>query len=172
MVIRYGFHLRCGETVVVTRHYRHGDEVALTIRQPDGSPAQLPIWMTEDRAAAMEVAEFPRLPLACLRELRLELDACQSLLRDEGLRPGAGDTHAASATERPPTRPLRAREPTDADCGRRAAELLALVSALLTEALAAGSVSVERAMKITPDHLARRVHLHSAVHRRPTRQQS
>jgi hypothetical protein len=95
VVIRYGFHPRCGETVVVTGRYRHGDEVALTIRQPDGTLAQLPIWMTEDGAATMAVAEFPRLPLACLRELRLELDACQRLLRDEGRRPGAGDKHTA-----------------------------------------------------------------------------
>ena len=49
-IIRYGFHPRCGETVIVTGRNRHGDEVALTIRQPDGTLAQLPIWMTEDRA--------------------------------------------------------------------------------------------------------------------------
>ncbi len=120
VVIRYGFHPRCGETVVVTGRRRHGDGAALTIRQPDGSLAQLPVWMTEDQAAAMAVAEFPRLPLACLRELRLDLDACQSSLRDEGRRPGAGDKHTASATERPPTRPPRARGPTNAGGGRRA----------------------------------------------------
>ena len=72
-MIRYGFHPRCGETVVDTGRNRHGDEVALTIRQPDGTLAQLPIWMTEDRAGAMRVTEIPRLALACLRELRLEL---------------------------------------------------------------------------------------------------
>ncbi len=98
MVIRYGFHPRCGETVVVTGRYRHGDGAALTIRQPDGSLAQLPIWMTEDQAATMAVAEFPRLPLACLRELRLELDACQRSLRDEGRRLGAGDKQRACKT--------------------------------------------------------------------------
>ena len=68
-IIRYGFHPRCGETVViVTGRNRHGDEVALTIRQPDGTLAQLPIWMTEDRAEAMRVmTEIPRIALACLR---------------------------------------------------------------------------------------------------------
>ena len=80
MVIRYGFHPRCGESVVVTGRCRHGGEAALTIRQPDGSQAQLPVWMTEDQAATMAIAEVPRLPLACLRELRLELDACQTQL--------------------------------------------------------------------------------------------
>ena len=96
--IRYRFHPRCGETVIVTGRNRRGDEVALTIRQPDGTLAQLPIWMTEDRAAAMMVTEIPRLPLACLRELRLELDACLSLLRDESRREG-GDKHDASPTD-------------------------------------------------------------------------
>ena len=90
MVIRYGLHPRCGETVMVVGRNRHGDEVALIIRQPDGTLAQLPIWMTEDRAAAMEVTAVPRLWLSCLRELRLELDACQTLLRDASRRAGAG----------------------------------------------------------------------------------
>ena len=48
---------------------------SLTIRQPDGTLAQLPIWMTEDRRSD-DVTEVPRLALACLRELRLEFDAC------------------------------------------------------------------------------------------------
>ena len=94
-IIRYRFHPRFGETVIVTGRNRHGDDVALTIRQPDGTLAQLPIWMTEDRAEAMMVTEIPRLPLAYLRELRLELDACLSLLRDDSRREG-GDKHDAS----------------------------------------------------------------------------
>ena len=120
-IIRYGFHPRCGETVIVTGRNRHGDEVALTIRQPDGTLAQLPIWMTEDRAAAMMVTGIPRLSLACLRELRLELDACLNLLRDDSRREGV-DKHEASATEPPPIRPFRAQGPTDADGSDRADE--------------------------------------------------
>ena len=98
--IRYGFHPRCGETVIVTGRNRHGGEVALTVRQPDGTLAQLPIWMTEDHAAAMMVTQIPRLSLACLRELRLELDAWQSLLRDASCR--EGDEYAASAVHHRP----------------------------------------------------------------------
>lgn len=59
----------------VTGCNRRGDEVALTVRQPDGTLAHLSIWMTEDRAAAMRVTKTPRLTLECLRDLRLELDA-------------------------------------------------------------------------------------------------
>ena len=121
--IRYGFHPRCGETVIVTGRNRRGDEIALTVRQPDGTLAQMPIWMTEDRAAAMRVREIPRLPLACLRELRLELDAWQSLLRDEPRR--EGDKHAASAAESSPTRPLLAQGSTGADSSVRSSEAVA-----------------------------------------------
>src|SRR3954464_13438585 len=81
--IRYGFHPRCGETVIVTGRNRRGNEIALTVRQPEGALPQMPGWMTGGRAAAMRVREIPRLPLAYLREPRLELDAGQSLLRDE-----------------------------------------------------------------------------------------
>ena len=116
--IRYGFHPRCGQTVIITGRNRHGDEVALTVRQPDGTLAQLPIWMTEDHAAAMAVTQVPRLSLACLRELRLELDAWQSLLRDESRR--EGDEHAASTAKSSPTRPLRVQRPTGADSSFRA----------------------------------------------------
>jgi hypothetical protein len=98
VTFRYGFHPHCGETVIVTGRNRHGDEVALTVRQPDGTLTQLPIWMTEDRAAAMIVTEVPRLSLACLRELRLELDALQSLLCDDS--PREGDERTSWATIR------------------------------------------------------------------------
>ena len=124
MVIRYGLHPRCGETVMVVGRNCHGDEVALTIRQSDGTLAQLPIWMTEDWAEAMMVTEIPRLPLAYLRELRLELDGCLGLLRDDSRREG-GDTHDASPTMSPPIRPLRAQEPTGADSSGRTDEAIA-----------------------------------------------
>ena len=98
-MIRYSFHPRCGTTVEVRGRRRQGDEVVLIIRQPDGTLAQLPVWMTEDRAAAMAVTGSPRLPLACLRELRLELDACHNSLGGGQRRPGAGDEHAMPAAE-------------------------------------------------------------------------
>ena len=123
-IIRYRFHPRYGETVVVAGRNRHGDEVALIIRQLDGTLAQLPIWMTEDWAEAMTVTESPRLPLAYLHELRHELDACLSLLRDESRRDG-GDKHDASATLSPPIRSLRAQDPASADRSVRADEAIA-----------------------------------------------
>ena len=81
----------------------------LTVRQPDGTLAQLPTWMTEDRAAAMRLREAPRLSLVCLRALRLELDARQKSLCGDSRREGG--EHETSANEAPPTRPLHARHP-------------------------------------------------------------
>jgi hypothetical protein len=52
-IIRYRFHPRYRQTVTVTSCNRRGNDVAVTIRQPDGTLAQLPIWMTEDSAEAM-----------------------------------------------------------------------------------------------------------------------
>lgn len=62
-IIRNRFHPRYGEAVIVAGRNRPGDEVTLIIRQPDGTVVQLPIWMTEDSAEAMMVAESPRPPL-------------------------------------------------------------------------------------------------------------
>ena len=122
-IIRYRFHPRYGQTVIVTSRNRRGNDVAVTIRQPDGTVAQLPIWMTEDSAEAMVVTEIPLLPLAHLRELRLELDTCLSLLHDDSRR--EGDKHDASATKSAPIRPLRAQEATDTDDSVRADEAIA-----------------------------------------------
>ena len=95
----------------------------MTIRQPDGTLAQLPIWMTEDSAEAMVVTEIPRLPLAHLRELRLELDTCLSSLHDDSRR--EGDKHDASATISAPIRSLRAQDATGTDDSVRADEAIA-----------------------------------------------
>lgn len=115
---------RYGEAVIVAGRNRHGDEVALIIRQPDGTLVQLPIWMTEDRAEAMMVTESPHLPLTNLRELRLKLDACLSLLRDDSRCEG-GDKHKASSILSPPTRSLRGQDPAGTDSTGRADEAVA-----------------------------------------------
>ena len=105
----------------------------MTIRQPDGTLAQMPIWMTEDSAEAMVVTEVPRLPLLHLRELRIELDTCLSLLHDDSRR--EGDKHDASATISAPIRPLRAQDAKAPMTASERAKLLPLVSALLSEIL-------------------------------------
>ena len=134
VTIRYSFHPRCGEAVIAAGCKRYGDEVALIIRQPDGTLTQLPLWMTEDRAAEMTVAEIPRLSLPCLRELRLELDAWQSLVHDDSRR--EGDEHATFAANHRHPDLFASHEPPAPTAASERTKLLALVSALLAETLA------------------------------------
>ena len=115
-------------------HNRHGGEVALTVRQPEGTLAQLPIWMTEDQAAAMMVTQIPRLSLACPRELHLELDAWQSLLRDA---PVAKETSMPRQQPRHRQPDLFApKDPPVPMATSEQTKLLPLVSALLAETVA------------------------------------
>jgi hypothetical protein len=88
-----------------------------------------------------------------LRDLRLELDAWQSLLRDDFRR--EGDEHAASAAQSSPTQPLHSRQPAGADRSVRGTTLLLLVSVLLARRRWPSSLRLRQATKITPDHLAR-----------------
>src|SRR3954470_14790170 len=82
-VIRYSFHPRCGETVIVTGRNRRGDEVALTVRQPDGTLAQMPIWMTEDRGACRKV--FPRTICKRVALCRACIDATMDKMQPSGI---------------------------------------------------------------------------------------
>lgn len=51
------------------------------VEQPDGTLAHLPAWMTSPAAATPPLVDTPRLPVACLRELRniLDLEVTSSL---------------------------------------------------------------------------------------------
>ena len=80
------------------------------------------------------VTEIPRLPLPHLRELRVELDTCLSLLHDNSRREG-GDKHDASATEPSPIRPVCTQGPAVPITASERTKLLPLVSALLSETL-------------------------------------
>lgn len=80
------------------------------------------------------VTEHPCLPLAYLRELRLELDACLSLLRDD-CRRAVGAQHETAPTPSPPIGPLCAQDPPAPTAASKRSKLLPLVSALLSEAL-------------------------------------
>lgn len=75
MHVRYAFHPRAGEEIIVAGRQRYCGEPAYVGRQLDGSLALVPIWMTEEPAALMAVIDMPRFALMCLRDLRRELDA-------------------------------------------------------------------------------------------------
>ncbi|MER9606644.1 hypothetical protein [Mesorhizobium sp. M0243] len=104
-IVRYAFHPRSGGEIFVTGRQRYCGEPAYVGRQPDGSLALIPIWMTEEIALTMAVREAPRFPLSCLRDLRREIDACLRFLQSDSRQPG--DDHAAQAM---PTRPAKPRD--------------------------------------------------------------
>ena len=137
-IIRYRFHPRYGQTVTVTSRIRRGNDVAVTIRQPDGTLAQLPIWMTEDSAEAMAVTEIPRLPQAHLRELRLELDTCLSLLQDDSRREASMTRRQRNQRQSDLFVPKKLPIPMTAS---ERTKLLPLVSALLSEILSVVAVT-------------------------------
>ncbi|MER8589961.1 hypothetical protein NKH19_33305, partial [Mesorhizobium sp. M1338] len=98
------FHPRSGGEIFVTGRQRYCGEPAYVGRQPDGSLALIPIWMTEEIALTMAVREAPRFPLSCLRDLRREVDACLRFLQSDSRQPG--DDHAAQAMPNRPARPV------------------------------------------------------------------
>ena len=84
----------------------------LTIRQPDGTLAQVPDWMMGEGAKAMTAHDTPRLSLACLRGLRLELDSCLKLTRGDSRHDGG--EHAAPFAK--PTADRFIRTPQSPNC--------------------------------------------------------
>ncbi|MDR3403543.1 MAG: hypothetical protein P4L99_13680, partial [Chthoniobacter sp.] len=117
--VRYAFHPRFGEEIIVVGRQRYCGEPAYVGRQPDGSLALVPIWMSEESAASMVIVDVPRFPLVCLRDLRREIDAGLKLLRDDSRR--GGDSHGAKATaQAATTRPVFSSD-TDGGCSDRCA---------------------------------------------------
>ncbi|WP_341858097.1 hypothetical protein [Sinorhizobium medicae] len=103
-IVRYAFHPRAGAEIFITGRQRYCGEPAYVGRQPDGSLALIPIWMTEEIALTMAVREAPRFPLSSLRDLRREVDAGLRFLQSDSRQPG--DDHAAQAMPNRPARPV------------------------------------------------------------------
>jgi hypothetical protein len=89
--IFYPFHPRHGLIVSITGRNRHQGADVFIVRQPDGTLAYVPVWMMREPAADHEVIAAPRLPLASLRDLRLELDGLLSFLRGDSSTEDKGD---------------------------------------------------------------------------------
>ena len=74
--IYYRYHPRHGQTVAILKQQRtrfEGLDV-FVIRQPDGTLAHVPCWMMQEAAALHALCLAPQLPLAQLRDLRMEID--------------------------------------------------------------------------------------------------
>ena len=104
VIVQYPFHPRVSEELLVVGRQRHCGELSYVGRQPDGTLALIPIWMTEQASAAMEVVETPRIPLPCLRALQRELMTLLSFL--DGDSGHDGGNHAAQAAQTRPAGPV------------------------------------------------------------------
>lgn len=74
----------------------------LVVQQPDGTMTHIPEWMCSPAAAALDFTQQPRLSLAALRILRLEIDTVLSSFMEtsDGERHDPGKTSIS-------TRPVR-----------------------------------------------------------------
>ena len=73
--VHYRFHPRAGDQVEVVGGRGFRGQKYLVVRQPDGTLACLPEWMTSPHAASFEVCEVPILPASALSALRAVIDA-------------------------------------------------------------------------------------------------
>src|SRR5260370_11020590 len=67
--ITYRFHRRYGETVLTTRRLERSGVEFVVVRQPRGSHACLPAWMTHEATAPFELSEEPGFSFDILRSL-------------------------------------------------------------------------------------------------------
>src|SRR5260370_7755949 len=81
--ITYRFHPRYGETVLITRRLERSGVEFVVVRQPDGSHACLPAWMTHEATAQFEISDEPGFSLDILRSLPIEVDALLCFLPSE-----------------------------------------------------------------------------------------
>ena len=110
--IHYPFHPRVGLEVEVLGRSRLGENDFLIIRQPDGTRAHLPQWMTLPSAACVAMHSPPHISSSALRALRLELDAVLSSLA--GATPPGGVDEAKQ-----PVRSVRPVQQSSGSAGIR-----------------------------------------------------
>ena len=70
VTIRYRFHPLRGSCFPVIRLHYVYEEPCYVVRRPNGLPLSFPVWMTELRAAQIEIVCQPRLTLSTLLDLR------------------------------------------------------------------------------------------------------
>ena len=78
VTIYYRFHPYHGAVVSLRRRVTYQTEELGTVVLPDGRLRKIPTWMTEPRAARLDLHEPPRFSRRCLKELRHVVDVAQS----------------------------------------------------------------------------------------------
>src|SRR5271166_2928638 len=100
-VVTYPFHPLHGQLAPVTGAKRHAGADHLIIRQPDGTLALLPVWMTRAEAEAFQLIAAPRLPVCALLELRELVDGLQLASSRGDSLPREGDDNGQPTTSNP-----------------------------------------------------------------------
>ncbi|MBK9574740.1 MAG: hypothetical protein IPO43_19535 [Rhodoferax sp.] len=96
-----------GQEVEVLGRSRLGTDDFLIIRQPDGTRAHLPEWMTLPSAGDVPTHSPPRLLLSALRALRRELDTVLSSSTSNPPNGGVDEANSPAGTPAPADRPVR-----------------------------------------------------------------
>jgi hypothetical protein len=81
--IYYRFHARFGECVAILRRQRFQGADVFVIEQSDGTLAHIPCWMMRGDAMYLDVQPHPRLSLASLRDLRIEVSSLVNFLESD-----------------------------------------------------------------------------------------
>lgn len=99
ITVRYRFHPRHGERLSVVRQHGFRGERTYVVQQRDGTLTHLPVWMTEEAAAELNIVSHPRLPRETWMELRRITDAALSSPVSQAQRGGGGERNKTAATE-------------------------------------------------------------------------
>ena len=105
--VNYPFHPRVGQEIEVLGRSMLGTDDFLIIRQPDGTRAHLPQWMTLPSAGDVPTHSPPRLLLSALRALRRELDAVLSLSTSNPPHGGVDEAITPASTPERADGPVR-----------------------------------------------------------------
>ena len=92
--VAYPFHPLCRRPAVVVADQFHNGSRHLTLRVGDGSSCLVPAWMIDPAAASVKIVDVPRLPVACLLDLRALLDSRLACTPREAFPEGGDDGEA------------------------------------------------------------------------------
>jgi hypothetical protein len=99
--IFYRYHPRHGQVVEILKRQHFAGSEVLVVRQSDGTLTHVPCWMMQEAASHHVIGPDPLLPLAQLRDLRIEVDALLVFLRsDSKIEKGQEDAQCDPSAKR------------------------------------------------------------------------
>jgi hypothetical protein len=111
VIIHYRFHSKAGKSMPIIGRSTHYGLDVVVVRQPDGTSAHIPAWMTNPEAKELGVRDQPRLPLICLRNLRAAVGVILGALGNQS-DSGNGGTNVTPKAQTGAPASLVSRTPT------------------------------------------------------------